>query len=112
VVDVTAKSPEAFDQSLQIVRGEGTVVVAGIRGGPMPAGSNMDLIVYKEIRLLGVLGVDVTDYKTGLDLLAQTELPLSSIERGVAGFDALPTLLESLANGDLDTPMHAVFAPD
>jgi alcohol dehydrogenase len=112
VVDVTAKSPGAFDQSLQIVRGEGTVVVAGIRGGPMPAGSNMDLIVYKEIRLLGVLGVDVSDYETGLDLLARTELPLSAIERGVVGFDDLPALLESLSNGDLDTPMHAVFAPD
>lgn len=112
VVDVTAKSPGAFDQSLQIVRGEGTVVVAGIRGGPMPAGSNMDLLVYKEIRLLGVLGVDVTDYKKGLDLLAQSELPLSAIERGVVGFDDLPALLESLSNGDLDTPMHAVFAPD
>jgi alcohol dehydrogenase len=112
VVDVTAKSPGAFDQSLQIVRGEGTVVVAGIRGGPMPAGSNVDLIVYKEIRLLGVLGVDVTDYKAGLDLLAQTQLPLSSIERGVVGFDDLPALLESLSNGDVDTPMHAVFAPD
>ncbi len=112
VVDVTAKSPRAFDQSLEIVRGEGTVVVAGIRGGRMPAGSNTDLIVYKEIRMLGVLGVDVNDYKTGLDLLARSELPLSSIERGVVGFEGLPALLESLSNGDLGTPMHAVFAPD
>jgi hypothetical protein len=30
----------------------------------------------------------------------------------VVGFDDLPALLESLSNGDLDTPMHAVFAPD
>jgi hypothetical protein len=30
----------------------------------------------------------------------------------VVGFDGLPALLESLSNGDLDTPMHAVFAPD
>jgi alcohol dehydrogenase len=78
----------------------------------MPAGSNMDLLVYKDIRLVGVLGVDVNDYKTGLDLLAQSELPLSSIARGVVGFNDLPALLESLSNGDVDTPMHAVFAPD
>jgi alcohol dehydrogenase len=112
VVDVTAKAPGAFAQSLDIVRSEGTVVVAGIRGEPMPAGSNLDLIVYKEIRLLGVLGVDVTDYQAGLDLLAKTDLPFSSIERNVVGFDDLPALLESLANGDVDVPMHAVFAPD
>ena len=111
VVDVTAKSPGAFQQSLEIVRGEGTVVVAGIRGERMPAGSNIDLIVYKEIRLLGVLGVDVNDYRTGLDLLAGSQLPLTAIDRGVVGFDGLPALLASLANGDLDTPMHAVFAP-
>jgi hypothetical protein len=30
----------------------------------------------------------------------------------VVGFDDLPALLEALSNGDLDTPMHAVFAPD
>ena len=78
----------------------------------MPAGSNMDLLVYKEIRLVGVLGVDVADYQAGLDLLAGAELPLASIERGVVGFDDLPALLESLSNSDVDTPMHAVFAPD
>jgi alcohol dehydrogenase len=112
VVDVTAKSPAAFDQALNIVRGEGTVVVAGIRGGPMPAGTNMDLLVYKEIRLIGVLGVDVADYEKGLELLATSNLPLASIDRGTAGFDRLPTLLGALADGEPDTPMHAVFVPD
>jgi len=112
VVDVTAKSPRAFEQSLEVVRGEGTVVVAGIRGEPMPAGSNIDLIVYKEIRLLGVLGVDVNDYKKALDLLAGSQLPLTAIDRSIVGFDGLPPLLESLSTGELDTPMHAVFAPD
>jgi alcohol dehydrogenase len=112
VVDVTAKAPAAFDQALGIVRGEGTIVVAGIRGGPMPAGSNIDLLVYKEIRLIGVLGVDVADYEKGLELLARPDLPLASIDRGVAGFDGLPAMLEALANGEPDTPMHAVFVPD
>src|SRR6202034_2748240 len=51
VVDVTAKSPAAFDQALGIVRGEGTVVIAGIRGGPLPGGTNKDLLVYQEIPL-------------------------------------------------------------
>jgi alcohol dehydrogenase len=112
VVDVTAKSPAAFDQALAIVRGEGTIVVAGIRGGPMPAGSNMDLLVYKEVKLIGVLGVDVADYEVGLELLAATNLPFASVDRGVAGFDQLPVMLEALANGEPDTPMHAVFVPD
>jgi alcohol dehydrogenase len=112
VVDVTAKSPAAFDQALTIVRGEGTVVVAGIRGGPMPAGTNLDLLVYKEIRLIGVLGVDVADYERGLELLAHSDLPLAAIDRGIAGFDALPPMLGALADGEPDTPMHAVFVPD
>jgi alcohol dehydrogenase len=112
VVDVTAKSAAAFDQALAVVRGEGTIVVAGIRGGPMPAGTNLDLLVYKEIKLIGVLGVDVADYEAGLQLLADTDLPFGSVDRGIAGFDQLPALLESLANGEPDTPMHAVFAPD
>ena len=58
-----------------------------------------------------VLGLDVRDYEAGMALLDRTELPFSGIDRNVAGFDQLPALLESLANGDVDTPMHAVFAP-
>ena len=112
VVDVTARAPEALDQAVRLVRPEGTIVVAGIRGSPITSGFNADLLVYKEIRILGALGVDVTAYRAALELLASSSLPFSTIERRLVRFDELGSLLDSMSKGGLDTPMHAVVVPD
>jgi alcohol dehydrogenase len=112
VIDVTARAPDALDQAVRLVRPEGTVVVAGIRGGPITSGFNADLLVYKEIRILGALGVDVIAYQSALDLLASTSLPFTTIDRGVVGFEDLSSLLDSMSRGGIDTPIHAVVVPD
>src|SRR5438067_1640185 len=54
VVDVTAKAPEAFGQAVALARAGGTVVVAGTRGGPVRE-FQPDHIVFKELRIVGVL---------------------------------------------------------
>jgi alcohol dehydrogenase len=112
VVDVTARAPEALDQAVRLARSEGTVVLAGIRGQTITSGFNADLLVYKEIRLLGALGVDVTAYRAALALLASTSLPFADIDRRVVGFDGLGQLLDSMSKGAVGTPMHAVVVPD
>jgi alcohol dehydrogenase len=112
VVDVTARAPDALDQAVRLVRPEGTIVVAGIRGSPITSGFNADLLVYKEIRILGALGVDVTAYQSALELLASGSLPLPAISRRVVGFDDLGSLLDSMSKGGLGVPMHAVVVPD
>ena len=70
VVDVTAKAPAALAQALALARPGGTVVVAGTRGSADTPGFAPDLIVYKELRMLGALGVDTPAYRAALDLLA------------------------------------------
>jgi alcohol dehydrogenase len=112
VVDVTAKAPDALNQAVRLVRPEGTIVVAGIRGSPITSGFSADLVVYKEIRIVGALGVDVTAYQSALELLASTSLPFTTIDRRIVGFDDLGSVLDSMSKGGLDTPMHAVVVPD
>jgi threonine dehydrogenase-like Zn-dependent dehydrogenase len=59
VVDVTAKAPAAFTQAIELARTAGTVVVAGTRGwGTGAPGFEPDMVVMKELRVLGALGVD------------------------------------------------------
>ena len=111
VVDVTAKAPEALAQAVALARPAGTVVVAGTRGGPVPE-FQADHVVYKELRIVGALGVDSSAYRTALELLATGRYPFADLPRRVVGLDGAEDLIRSLA-GETDTapPVHGVIAP-
>jgi alcohol dehydrogenase len=112
VVDVTAKAPAAFAQALALARPGGTVVVAGTRGRGDVPGFNPDHIVYKELRVLGALGVDVRAYRPALDLLASGRFPFAELPREVVGLAGLEALLQRMAGeGSRPPPVHAVFSP-
>lgn len=112
VLDVTAKAPAAFGQAVRLVRPGGTVVVAGTRGSDETPGFSPDHLVYKEVRVLGALGVDTTAYQAALDLLASGTYPFAQLTRSVVDLDELPSLLALLA-GDVEgvPPVHGVLAP-
>ena len=113
VVDVTAKAPAALGQAVRLARPGGTVVLAGVRASTETPGFDPDHIVYKELRILGALGVDVSAYQKALELLASNRYPFADLPRQVAGFDDIESLLQLMA-GDRDgvPPVHGVFAPD
>jgi alcohol dehydrogenase len=111
VVDVTANAPTAAGQAIRLARREGTVVLAGMTGFRPAEELLTDELVTKELRVIGVLGVDTDDYATALELLASDRYPFAELPRAVAGFDDLPHLLTTMA-GEGDTPpVHGVFAP-
>jgi alcohol dehydrogenase len=111
VVDVTAKAPNAFAQAIKLARPGGTVVVAGTRGSPDAPGFHPDTLVYKELRVLGALGVDAPAYRAALDMLAAGRFPFADLPRRIAGFAELPDLLESMAGEGAPPPVHGVFVP-
>ncbi len=112
VVDVTAKAPTAPGQAIQLVRTGGTVVLAGTRGSTDTPGFDPDLIVYKEIRVLGALGVDAANYRAAIDLLEAQTFPFEDLSRQTAGFEQIETLVQTMAGEtDATAPIHAVFTP-
>jgi len=113
VVDVTAKAPAAFAQAISLARPAGTVVVAGTRGGGASApGFSPDAIVFKELRVLGALGVDTTAYRSALDLLASGRYPFEDLPRRTVGLDAAEGLLLSMAGESQEPPpVHGVITP-
>ena len=113
VVDVTAKAPTAFAQAIALARPAGTVVVAGTRGfGTGAPGFMPDTVVFKELRVIGALGVDVTAYRAALDLLTSGRYPFESLPRRCARLEDAEELLVTMA-GERDgvSPVHGVLTP-
>ncbi len=113
VVDVTARAPTAFAQAIALARPAGAVVVAGTRGfGVGAPGFSPDMVVFKELRILGALGVDVTAYRAALELLASGRYPFESLPRRCVRLDDAEDLLATMA-GERDgvPPVHGVLAP-
>jgi alcohol dehydrogenase len=111
VVDVTAKAPAAFAQAIGLARPGGTVVVAGTRGSPDAPGFWPDLIVYKELRILGALGVDSPAYEAALGLLAEGNLPFADLPRRCEPLARAEPLLRAMAGEVEGAPVHGVLVP-
>lgn len=113
VVDVTAKAPSAFAQGVALARPGATMVVAGTRGGGGAPGFEPDHVVYKELLVIGSLGVDYPAYRAAVDLLASRRWPFEQLSRRVVGFDDLPVLLDVMSGADTSTtpPLHGVVTP-
>jgi alcohol dehydrogenase len=112
VIDVTAKAPAAFAQSISLARTGGTVVVAGTRGTKRVERFSPDSIVFKELRLLGALGVDAAAYRCALDLLASRRYPFEELPRRIATLDDADELLATMAGeGPQAPPVHGVITP-
>jgi alcohol dehydrogenase len=112
VVDVTAKAPAALAQAVSLARVGGTIVMAGTRGSADTPGFWPDLVVYKELRILGALGVDAPAYRAALDLLAAGTYPFDALPRRVADLDGAEDLVRTMAGETDETPpVHGVIVP-
>lgn len=112
VIDVTAKAPGAAAQAVALARAGGTIVVAGTRGTADTRGFQPDHLVYKELRVLGALGVDTAAYASALALLGAGTYPWDEVPRRVVGLDDVEELLVAMAGtGDQEPPVHGVLVP-
>ncbi len=112
VVDVTAKAPAALGQAVRLARPGGTIVIAGTRGSHETPGFVPDAVVYKELRILGALGVDTVAYQQALDLLASRRFPFEDLPRRLVGLDGVDALLRDMAGEGGTPPVHGVIVPE
>lgn len=112
VVNVTARAPTAFGQAVQLARPGGTVVMAGTSGSADSPGLRSDLIAFKEIRILGALGVDAPAYAEALGIIASGRYPFADLPRRRASLETLEDLIRTMAGeGDGRPPVHGVLVP-
>ena len=87
--------------------------MAGTRGGGRVGPEfDPDQIVYKELRVVGALGVDTTAYGQAIELLAARHFPFDALPRRVVGLDDVGNLLTLMAGEGKAPPVHAVVVPN
>jgi alcohol dehydrogenase len=112
VLDVTAKAPAALAQSMTIAKPGGTICIAGIRASSDAPGFQPDHIVFKELTIVGVAGVDTPAYERAFELLTSGKYPFADLPRRVVGLREADDLLAAMAGKDSgDRPVHGVVAP-
>jgi alcohol dehydrogenase len=112
VVDVTANAPAALGQAVAIAARGARIVLAGVRNSQETPGFDPDAITFKELTIIGALGVDADAYRRALALVAADTYPFRDIARRVEPIDRAADLLATMAGeGDDTPPIHAVLTP-
>jgi threonine dehydrogenase-like Zn-dependent dehydrogenase len=112
VVDVTANAPAALGQAVRIAAPGGRLVFAGVRNSDETPGFRPDAITFKELTIIGALGVDAPVYRRALDLLASDRYPFRELPRRVEPLETAANLLATMAGETDDVPpVHAVLRP-
>jgi threonine dehydrogenase-like Zn-dependent dehydrogenase len=93
VIDVTAYAVEAVTQAISIAKRGGRIVLAGTKGAKPVPGFLSDVVLGKELTIIGALGVDWGAYDAAvrliengsypLELMHTHTLPLAEAERGI-----------------------------
>lgn len=112
VVDVTANAPAALGQAVAIAGRGARVVLAGVRNSTATPGFDPDSVVYKELTIIGALGVDAPAYRRALALVASDRYPFRSVAQRVEPLERAGELLATMAGeGAAAPPVHAVLVP-
>jgi threonine dehydrogenase-like Zn-dependent dehydrogenase len=111
VLDVTPVATQPILDAIEMVRNGGTIVLAGVKGGPTVA-IDQDRIVFKSVTVRGVFTVDSPAYRQAIRLLEEGGLPFERMHTASYGLDRAEEAIHHLA-GRTDGPpaIHVAIAP-
>ncbi len=79
VIDVTAYATQAVTQAIALARRGGRIVLAGTKGAKPVPDFLSDVIVGKELTIMGALGVDWPAYEAAIRLIESGRYPLADM---------------------------------
>jgi threonine dehydrogenase-like Zn-dependent dehydrogenase len=112
VVDVTPVATQPILDAIEAVRYGGTIVLAGVKGGPLAAIDN-DQIVFKSITIRGIFTVTSAAYREAIRLLVRGGPPFEKLHTASYSLDRAEEAIHHLA-GRLDGPpaVNVAIAPE
>ncbi|TKJ35166.1 zinc-binding dehydrogenase [Blastococcus sp. CCUG 61487] len=99
VVDTAGHATQTAVDAVNAVRRGGTVVLAGIKGRPVPEFST-DAVLGRSITLKGVLGVHARNFRRAISVLESRRFPLERMHTHAFSIDAADEALQVLAEGE------------
>ena len=113
VVEVSANATEPVAEALHYVAPGGCIVLAGVKGFKAVPDFVSDLIVVKEIRIRGVLGVTSAAYRAAIRLIESGTVPLARMHTHDFPLEKAEQAILTLA-GRTDGPasIHSCLRPD
>jgi alcohol dehydrogenase len=111
VIDVSG-SPKAIQTSIECVRRQGTMVLAGLTGDATVTPMLMDKIVWGEIRLQGAFTADNDAVEATMRLLEATKFPVEEMVSHVFGLEETERCIRAVG-GELPElyPTKALIKP-
>jgi threonine dehydrogenase-like Zn-dependent dehydrogenase len=112
VVDVSSYATQPVVDAMSMVRAGGRVVLAGVKGFKPVEGLVSDIIVLKEICVMGAIGVTSTGYKSAIRLLESKKVPIEQMHTHDFALEdaelAIRTLAREIAD---DESIHSCLVP-
>ena len=97
VIEVTANATEPIAEALRYVAPGGRVVLAGVKGFKPVADFVSDLVVVKEITILGAFGVTAPAYEAAIRLIESRRVPLERMHTHDFPLEAAEEAIQTLA---------------
>ena len=89
----------------------GRIVLAGLKGAGVPAEVVPDDIVYKEIRIRGVLSMPLPDFERACELIEARRYPLEKLHTHAFALEEAEQAIATLAGRSDEPAIHVAVVP-
>ncbi len=112
VVEVSANAPEPIAEALHYAAAGGRIVLAGVKGFKAVPDFVSDLIVMKEIQIMGAFAVTSAGYEAAIRLIESGRVPLASMHTHDFALPDTERAIQTLA-GEIagESSIHSCVLP-
>ena len=111
VLDTTPYAVEPVAQAVRMVKEAGTVVLAGLKGGRPLGDLSSDEIVWKQVTLKGVRGVEFSAFQHAVETIESQRYPLDRLHTHTFPIEEAERALMTLAGETSEPAIHVAIVP-
>ena len=113
VIEVSAYATEPVADSLYLAATGGRVVLAGVKGLKEVPGFVSDVIVFKELTIIGAFGVTSQSYRSAIRLIESGRVPLAKMHTHDFALEEAETAIQTLAGeAPGEASIHSCLLPN